>query len=262
MLPTSALELLRQAGLGEIRFRGQFTTWQEAASKCSGYDEQSILTQVLASTLEVKKGNAAYERDSIIFSEVQYSLPILSGIMHAAALNNGALNVLDFGGSLGSSFFQNQKFLVGLKDVSWNIVEQPHFVEAGIEHIQDKTLKFYSSIEDCLEKNSPNVIILSSVLSYVMNPMDLLDYLSGLGVETLIIDRTAFLKKGNQSIIKIQEVSNSLYIAKYPCHFFIEGQLLDIPRSNNYTLLESFDSLDNLSNKACWRGHIFIKEHT
>jgi len=260
LLPTPVLQLLRQAGLGGIRFRGEFTTWEEASSQCSGYEEQSILSRVLASTLEVKRGNAVYERDSVIFSEIHYSWPILSGLMRAAALNSGVLNVLDFGGSLGSSFFQNRKFLVGLKDVSWNVVEQPHFVKAGIEHIQDEILKFYMTIDDCLAENSPNVIILSSVLQYVRDPMALLECLAGLGVETLIIDRTCYLKEGSRSILKIQEISNSIYVAKYPCRFFIEDQLLDIPRSYNYGLLESFDSMDKLSNKAFWRGHVLIKE--
>ena len=260
ILPMSVLQLLRQAGLGDIRFRGQFTTWEEAASQCSGYEEESILSRVLASTLEVKRGNAAYERDSIIFSEIQYSWPILSGLMRAAGVNSGVLNVLDFGGSLGSSFFQNQKFLVGLKEVSWNVVEQPHFVKAGIEHIQDEILKFYMTIDECLAENSPNVIILSSVLQYVQDPMALLECLADLGAETLIIDRTCYLKEGKRSILKIQEISNSIYTAKYPCRFFIEEQLLDIPRAYNYGLLESFESLDKLSNEAYWRGHILIKE--
>ncbi len=260
LLPTPVLQFLRQAGLGEIRFQGQFTTWEEAASQCSGYEEQSILSRVLNSTLEVKSGNAPYERDSIIFSEIQYSWPLLSGLLRAAALNSGVLNVLDFGGSLGSSFFQNRKFLVGLKAVSWNVVEQPHFVEAGIEHIQDEILKFYMTIDDCLAENSPNVIILSSVLQYVRDPVALLEHLAGLGVETIIIDRTCYLKKGNHSIIKIQEISNRIYEAKYPCRFFVEDQVIDIPRSYNYALLESFDSLDKLSDKAFWRGHVLIKE--
>lgn len=260
LMPTQVLQLLRHAGIGAIRFRGEFSTWEEAASQCTGYEEQSILARVLASTLEVKRGNAVYERDAKIFSKIQYSLPILSGLLRAAAMNNGSLNVLDFGGSLGSSFFQNQKFLNGLKNVSWNIVEQPHFVEAGKAYIEDSTLKFYMTVDDCLAENLPNVIILSSVLQYVQEPIALLQRLAGLGVETLIIDRTCYLRRGTRSILKIQEVSNNIYRAKYPCHFFIEDQLMEIPRSNNYALIECFDSLDDLCDTAVWRGHIFNKE--
>ena len=258
-LPTPVLHLLRQAGLGQIRFKGHFSQWQVAASQCSGYDDHAILNRVLASTLKVKSGSAAYERDSSIFSEIQYSWPLLSGLMRAAAINNNVLNVLDFGGSLGSTFFQNKKFFSELKDVLWNIVEQPHFVKAGVENIQDDTIRFYTTIDECLAENSPNVVILSSVLQYISRPMNLLEQLSGLEIETLIIDRTPYLKKGDRAIIKIQEVTDNLFVSKYPCHFFIEDELINIPRSHGYNLLESFDAIDKLSSEASWRGHILIK---
>jgi putative methyltransferase (TIGR04325 family) len=38
---------------------------------------------------------------------------------------------LDFGGSLGSSYFQNKKFLDALRLVEWNVVEQENFVATG-----------------------------------------------------------------------------------------------------------------------------------
>ena len=68
--------------------------------------------------------------------------------MRASAINNNVLNVLDFGGSLGSTFFQNKKFFSELKDVLWNIVEQPHFVKAGVENIQDDTIRVYTTIDE------------------------------------------------------------------------------------------------------------------
>ena len=125
--------------------------------------------------------------------------------MRAAALNRGVLNVLDFGGALGSSYFQNRKFLVGLPRVSWNVVEQPHFVDAGRVYIQDETLRFYKDLDECLIQTSPNVIILSSVLQYIQNPFGLLQTLCSLGAETLIIDRTCYLKTGALSQITVQE---------------------------------------------------------
>ena len=39
----------------------------------SGYDSQLILDKVLTSTLKVKNGEAAYERDSVLFDEIQYA---------------------------------------------------------------------------------------------------------------------------------------------------------------------------------------------
>lgn len=80
---------------------GNFSSWNEAVIRSTGYDSQIILEKVKNSLLMVRNGLSPYERDSVIFSEVQYSFPLLSGLMWIAAQNSGRLNVLDFGGSLG-----------------------------------------------------------------------------------------------------------------------------------------------------------------
>jgi putative methyltransferase (TIGR04325 family) len=84
-------------------FEGSYNTWQEADAHCNGYDNMDILEKVLFATLKVKNGEAVYERDSVIFDQIEYSWPVLTGLMWAAAQNSGCLKVLDFGGSLGSS---------------------------------------------------------------------------------------------------------------------------------------------------------------
>ena len=104
-------------------WHGNYFSWNEAKQKCSGYESQIILDKVKQSSLKVKEGLAAYERDSVIYSKVQYSFPLLSGLMWIAARNNGKLNVLDYGGSLGSSYFQNKRFLDSISGIHWCIVE-------------------------------------------------------------------------------------------------------------------------------------------
>ena len=80
-------------------FEGSYNTWQEADAHCNGYDNMDILEKVLTATLKVKNGEAVYERDSVIFDQIEYSWPVLTGLMCAAAQNSGCLKVLDFGGS-------------------------------------------------------------------------------------------------------------------------------------------------------------------
>ena len=92
--------------------------------------------------MKVKKGEADYERDSIIFDQIEYSWPVLFGLTLGAAQNGGYLNVLDFGDSLGSSYFENLVFLNALPQISWNVIKQANFVEAGQKHFQNKQLKF------------------------------------------------------------------------------------------------------------------------
>ena len=74
---------------GGLRFEGDFATWEEAKAQCTGYDAKDILAKVLAATLKVKCGEAAFERDSVLFDEVEYAWPMLAGLMWAAARNGG-----------------------------------------------------------------------------------------------------------------------------------------------------------------------------
>ena len=110
---------------------GDYTDWQTALQKGTGYNATNILELVKEATLKVKNGEAVYERDAVLFDTIEYSWPLLSGLMLAAAKNKGSLNVVDFGGSLGSSYFQNRFYLRELESVSWNVIEQPAFVDCG-----------------------------------------------------------------------------------------------------------------------------------
>jgi len=241
----------------KIYFKGQFSTWQEASAQCHSYDAEEILDKVLAATLKVKRGEAIYERDSVVFNQIEYAWPVLSGLMFGAARSAGRLNVLDLGGSLGSSYFQNNNFLQSLPEVRWNIVEQAHFVEAGRMHIQDVRLRFYKTIEECMTENKPNIILLSSVLQYLPNPYEVIKELLANRVDIVILDRTSYLNHGDKEVIKIQHVPESIYAASYPCHFFIEYKIISYFEERGYKLLENFDSLDILDSNSTWKGHIF-----
>lgn len=207
-------------------FAGDFATWEEASAGCTGYDAEEILAKVLDATLKVKYGAAEYERDSVLFDEVEYAWPVLAGLMWAAARSGGRLNVLDFGGALGSSYFQNRKFLQTLPEVRWNVVEQAHYVEAGRVHIQEGPLHFYGTIEECLTQTQPNVVLLSSVLQYLKSPMEILKSLSGTGATYLIIDRTPFTSR-DKSRLLMQHVPPSIYAASYPMWVFSQQEFMN-----------------------------------
>ena len=256
-LPPIAFRAIQCLRGRDTIFKGDYKSWKEAASKCSGYDANNILAKVLVATLKVKNGEAAFERDSVVFNKIEYSWPVLAGLMSAGARNSGVLNVLDFGGALGSSYFQNRKFLKDLPEVRWNVVEQAHFVKAGQEHIQDKHLRFYPTIDACLAENQPNVVLLSSVLQYLPEPAGVLNLLAEIKASTLILDRTSYANFGVKSTIKIQTVPPEIYTARYPCRFFSENEIIAVLARHHYALLETFPSLDKLDPTATWKGHIF-----
>ena len=222
-LPPVLARWFRQIRGDGIRFEGDFSTWEEANRHCTGYDAEEILAKVLTSTLKVKHGEAAFERDSVLFDQILYAWPVLAGLMWTAARSGGRLNVLDFGGALGSSYFQNRKFLQPLPDVRWNVVEQPHYVDAGRKHIQDEKLRFYRTIVECLSENQPNVILLSSVLQYLESPTELISELNKVGALCLVVDRTPFALHGKDKLV-VQKVPAAIYSASYPMWIFSQAE--------------------------------------
>src|SRR5262249_48765933 len=126
---------------------GDYATWQQALAHAQGYDSESILNKVKAAAIAVKRGEAVFERDSVLFREEDYNWPLCAILLRIADGNRLAL--VDFGGALGSSYFQNRHFLSDRLTISWNIVEQHHFVECGIKELQSDQLHFYHSIEEC-----------------------------------------------------------------------------------------------------------------
>jgi len=237
-LPPVLVRRISQVRSAGNPFDGDFASWQEARLKCDGYDSSGILDKVLAATLKVKRGEAEYERDSVIFDHIEYCWPVTAGLMWAAARNNGRLNVLDFGGSLGSSYFQNRKFLQLLPHLSWNVVEQSHYVDAGQQHIQSDELQFYRSIDECVAVNQPNVVLLSSVLQYLDDPEEIAGRLSAIGATCMIIDKTPFSNLDVDKIL-VQKVPASIYSASYPMRVFSRAKFLQ-QITSNWNLLELF----------------------
>lgn len=239
-------------------YSGNYATWEAAREVSSGYDSELILNKVKESLLKVKSKEAVYERDSVLFERIEYSWPLLVSLMWIAANEKGRLNVIDFGGSLGSTYFQNRKFLANL-DVKWNIVEQKNFVECGKKYFADDRLNFYYDLEGCLKEQEPSVIIFSSVLQYLEKPYELIDSVLNLRLRYVLIDRTTFILNGNDRIT-VQRVSPEIYRASYPCRFFNLRTFIDF-FCKQYELIEEFDALDGVislgDTNAYDKGFIF-----
>ncbi len=195
----------------------------------------------------------------MVFDRSAYAWPVLAGLLSVAARHGGRLNVLDFGGAFGSHYFQNRKFLSGLRDLRWSIVEQPHYIEAGRTQVEDDVLKFYGTIDECLGHTEPNVLLLSAVLQYLPGPYGLLAELLARQTDTVILDRMPYLHFRDRDRISIQHVPASIYAATYPCRFFVERAVGDVMAVHGYRLVEAFPSVDSLDPTATWKGHVFAR---
>lgn len=218
---------------------GDYPTWGQAKKECNGYDAVNILEKCKSALLKVKNGEAAYERDSVLFDHIQYSWPVLAGLLRCGLENGGRLHVLDFGGSLGSSYYQNRGFLSGIKEFSWSIVEQKHFVACGRENFEDGVLKFYETVDQCLKERRPNVLLLSCVLQYLEDPYAWIREFCTFDFDFIIVDLGGLIDAKDR--ITIQKVPPKIYQASYPCWLLNKDKVIN-SFSEKYVCLAQFDS--------------------
>lgn len=225
-----------------IGFSGDYTDWDAALAGSTGYDSAVILRKTREAALKVKNGEAPFERDSVIFSKIEYAFPVLATLLRAGAENGGNLSVLDFGGALGSSYYQCRDFLTGLSSVRWSVIEQPAHVACGRAEFQDEKLRFYYTIDECLQHERPNVILLSCVLQYLKDPYLTLRDILGKEMKYVILDRMALIKSSFDRLT-VESVPASIYSATYPAWFLSEPKLLSM-LEGSYSLVSDFTGFD------------------
>jgi len=228
----------------KISFVGDFKTWDEAKQKAGGYDQYNILAKTEEAMREIIAGKAVFERDTILMLKPEYPWPLISFLLSVAAASGGNLSVLDFGGALGSSFFQCRKFLRAIPKVSWSIVEQKHVVESGIKNFSTQTLTFSFNAKEACAMYNPNILILSSVLPYLEEPYKIFSDLLKLSISYVVVDRTFFLKRPGERLT-VQKVPEWIYPASYPAWFLDESKLCKIAEENGYHLEAEFNALDD-----------------
>jgi putative methyltransferase (TIGR04325 family) len=244
--------------IGRPGWYGDYPSWEDALEKSSGYDSKHIVEKVKDSLLKVKNGEAAFERDSVSFDKFEYVWPVVAGLFWIAAQRGGKLNVLDFGGSLGSTFFQYRKFLQHI-DVRWNIVEQDLFVDYGKKYFQNEHLHFYHSLKECLSENEVNVVLLSSVLPYVEKPYDILKQVISAQPPFIILDKMPFRTEGDRDLLTVQYVPEHIYSASYPAWFFNKRNFFSIIEMN-YEVVEEFVDEDRANVPSVYQGIILRKK--
>ncbi|MBU6399990.1 MAG: methyltransferase, TIGR04325 family [Verrucomicrobia bacterium] len=243
-------------------FTGDYGSWAEAARDSTGYDAAVILEKTRDAILKVKAGAACFERDSVLLDHAEYPFPVLAGLLRAATLEGGRLRVLDFGGALGSSYFQCRSLLGGIASVEWLVVEQPAHVACGRQHIQSNDLRFYETAEACLARHRPDVLLLSGTLQYLPQPYATLQRLLAYGLAHVILDRTPFLS-ADRDRLTIQHVPPVIYPASYPAWFFSETKFAAVIRVARYAVVADFPGADRAAPEdepAYFKGFILDKQ--
>jgi putative methyltransferase (TIGR04325 family) len=247
LLPPAALRLARRAGVlpgSRSVFEGRYASWAEARAASGGYDAAGVLERVRQAALMVKSGQALYERDSVCFHEPAFRWPVLACLLDGAARRGGRLHVVDFGGSLGSLYFQHRPFLSRLEEVHWSVVEQPHFVAVGRSDLQNEVLTFHETVDECLAARPADLILLSSVLPYLEDPYAVFADLARRGVPSLLLDRTGFVD-GPSDRLTVQHVPKALYEASYPAWFLSSSRFDAAVLASGYRRVAAFPCDDD-----------------
>jgi len=165
-------------------------------------------------------------------------------LLWAALRQGGSLSVLDFGGALGSSYFLCRPYFSGITRLSWTVVEQAHFVDAGRRDFQDGILSFQHTLDDAWATSAPDLVLISGVLQYLPDPAGMVTQIVKRLPEFIVIDRTP-LNLGGQDILAVQHVPAAMGRASYPVHLFGRNALLSAIEQQ-YRLVAEFDAMDGV----------------
>lgn len=251
----SLIQVYRRVKYNTFGWFGNYDNWEAAKSKCSGYDASNILEKIKSSALKVKNGEAAYERDGVLFDKIDHNYPLLAHLLWIA--KNGQISVMDFGGSLGTSYFENKPFLGLLKDVKWSVIEQNDFVTTGNEEIARDALKFYYTMDEAIqERGQHDVFLMSGVLPYLEKPYDFLAEVASKNFPYIIINNTYFNPEPAADRLTVQKVPAYYYEASYPA-WFLDYERVKAAFSDKYELVTEFNNDEFLyfyGKKVIYRG--------
>jgi putative methyltransferase (TIGR04325 family) len=240
-------------------WQGDYQDWQSAVRASSGYDAEVIFAKVRDAARAVRDGQALWERDSVLFYHEEYNFPLVAALMGVAARNRGRLHVLDFGGSLGSTYIQHRKLLHTLDEVRWSIVEQPHFVVSGQEEFSTNSLRFYLNMEACAAELQPDVILFSSVLQYLEKPYAILEEAMSIRPQLLIIDRTPFYDGVKERLV-VQKPEAIYPAVSYPMRIMPRTLFNKCLAMGNYHKLYEFCALDGAFGDTTFMGIVSFRE--
>lgn len=199
-----------------------------------GYDALSIYEKMKNAALLVREGKACYERDGVLFYEKEYYLQLLA-VLYEIVLIENEINLVDFGGGFGSTYFQNKdKLKVCMNKISWNIVEQKHFVAYAEKYFQSSELKFFYNIEEICKFNC---LLFGSSLQYLDNYKQYLRFARKKKCKYIIVDR---IPVSNEEWYSIEQVHEPIYEASYPIHIFNENKIIEFIESLGYKLKQSW----------------------
>ncbi len=230
--------LSRLLGFGMPYFRPLFVMGRGAGTHIR-LRQRGILERVRGTSLKVVKGEFAYEQDSVRSRRPQLKQLLLALAASAAGRANRGLNIVDFGGSLGSLFFRARPFLDSTPIARWIVCEQAHFVALGNAEFHRPPLEFAIDPMAAAGDEPVDLLILSGVLPYLQDPLGTLQNLMALSPRWILIDRTP-MSPDDRTYLLIQHTPRSIYKATYPIWLLAESAIHSL-LGQRYSIQQEFE---------------------
>lgn len=241
----------------QIKFIFGYDSWGACKKDAKGYDDDVIIEKVRLATHEVLSKRAKYERDSVLFYDNNQIWHLIS-LLALKKIENfeidlTTITIVDYGGALGSLYFQHLELIERIGGIVWNIVEQKKYVEIGKREFQDRTLRFHENINEIVRCD---IVILSSVLQYLENPYSALETLLDLSPYYVIVDRLFINEREDQDLLSLQKNPRSIVNSSYPCWVISKKKFCKFISLRGYKVFSDMKGADSFRNGM--QSHCFI----
>ena len=244
-------------------FQDGFLSFEDAAKASAGYQAPDIANRAERAARAVISGNAAFERDGVTFEEPDPRWPVIAGLL-LGRRQGQPLRVLDFGGGLGSSYWQNRDILetgLGGHSLEWTVVEQQTMIERAAS-LPAHGIHYVERPDDA-SPEGVDCVLLSSSLQYLKDPHFMLAALLDTGARVLVIDRTP-MASVKADIPSVQTTPPHIYRASYPAWIFSQSHLESTLK--DWMIVARFPGLEPDMKTSSgvvfsWRGLIAIRRN-
>lgn len=134
------------------------------------------------------------------------------------------VRILDFGGALGSHYFDAKRLYRDAFGFEWVVSETNTMADAGNEHFANEELRFVADWREAKDLE-PSVVLVRGALQYIEDPIETLRGLLSYGPGHIVLDVLPLIP-GERDRLTIQRLRSRP--GAYPCWFFSERLWLEI----------------------------------
>ena len=258
-------QLARLVGYNSSMWSGCYADWNAASRACNDIPIESQRLAYERALLEVLEGRALYERDSLLKHEPVCCRPLLDVILSFYNQGIACPTVLDFGGGLGSVYFQHKRWFTADKPISWNVVERPEIAATGRRLVKDSRLSFFDSLDTAVQR-PPDIVVANCILPMVPEPETLLASFAALSPRWFFIGRMPVANRGGHNLISRQIVPRFIYDSESPFWFFDESACVRMLSSNFQIVNQSISDCDDPvwveGYRYQWHNYLLCKPKT